>query len=107
MTAPTVTVETVFEFLEAHRRNAQKSRGPKTDDCKSYVSINALKHGLTARTVVLLIETAGGPDRPEHSTASLPNPDDVYPPRMVEALRELRRRMAALDAPDTPGFALD
>ena len=39
--------------LEANRRNAQKSTGPKTVNGKAVSKLNALKHGLLAQTVVV------------------------------------------------------
>jgi hypothetical protein len=39
--------------IEANRRNAQKSTGPKTADGKAVSKLNALKHGLLAQTVVV------------------------------------------------------
>jgi len=39
--------------IEANRRNAQQSTGPRTDAGKKTSSLNALRHGLTSRIVVL------------------------------------------------------
>ena len=39
--------------IEANRRNAQRSTGPKTDAGKAAACLNRLKHGLRAETVVL------------------------------------------------------
>ena len=39
--------------IEANRRNAQKSTGPRTLEGKAAVRLNALRHGMHARTVVL------------------------------------------------------
>src|SRR3981081_3409970 len=39
--------------FEANRRNAQKTTGPRTPEGRSAVSMNALRHGLRARSVVL------------------------------------------------------
>ena len=38
--------------IEANRRNAQKSTGPKTDEGKARVRRNAFKHGMTALTIM-------------------------------------------------------
>jgi hypothetical protein len=45
--------------IEANRRNAQKSTGPKTPEGKDAVRFNSLRHGLRARSVVLPGENAG------------------------------------------------
>jgi hypothetical protein len=39
--------------IEANRRNAQKSTGPKTEQGKTKSKFNALKHGMTAEVAVL------------------------------------------------------
>jgi hypothetical protein len=42
--------------IEANRRNAQQSTGPRTGIGKKISSLNALRHGLTSRIVVLPTE---------------------------------------------------
>ena len=43
---------TSFRQIESNRRNAQRSTGPKTQDGKQRSSQNAVRHGLTAETVI-------------------------------------------------------
>jgi hypothetical protein len=43
---------TSFRQIEANRRNALRSTGPKTEDGKRQSRRNALRHGLTAETVI-------------------------------------------------------
>src|SRR3954471_13124321 len=40
--------------IEANKRNSKRSTGPMTEAGKKKVSLNAVKHGLTATTVVVL-----------------------------------------------------
>ncbi len=47
---------TSMKQIEANRRNAKKSTGPKTEEGKAKSSMNALKHGLTSQRVWLTEE---------------------------------------------------
>jgi hypothetical protein len=44
--------------IEANRKNAQLSTRPRNADGKARVASNALKHGLTARQIVLPHESS-------------------------------------------------
>ena len=49
---------TSFRQIEANRRNAGKSTGPTTERGKQRSRCNALRHGLTAETVIGALEDA-------------------------------------------------
>jgi hypothetical protein len=47
---------TSFRQIEANRRNALRSTGPTTEDGKRRSRQNAVRHGLSAETVVEIVE---------------------------------------------------
>jgi hypothetical protein len=47
---------TSLRQIDSNRRNAQKSTGPKTQSGKARASQNAVRHGLTAETVIEPLE---------------------------------------------------
>src|SRR5262249_54680125 len=49
---------TSYRQIQANRRNALKSTGPKTEAGKQVSRCNALRHGLTAETVLSALEDA-------------------------------------------------
>jgi hypothetical protein len=49
---------TSFRQIEANRRNARKSTGPNTQEGKQHSRCNAVRHGLTAETVIGALEDA-------------------------------------------------
>src|SRR5262245_44628189 len=49
---------TSLRQVEANRRNALRSTGPRTEEDKQRSRQNAVRHGLTAETVVVALEDA-------------------------------------------------
>src|SRR3954452_16403222 len=49
---------TTFKQIEANRRNARRSTGPRTQEGKLRCRRNAVRHGLTAETVIGALEDA-------------------------------------------------
>jgi hypothetical protein len=54
---------TSFRQIEANRRNALRSSGPKTEESKRHSRRNALRYGLTAETVIDGLEDSEDTDR--------------------------------------------
>src|SRR5262245_39766107 len=70
--------------LEANRRNAQKSTGPRTPEGKERARFNALRHGLRAQSLVLPHEDQQAlEDRLAAWTSSL-SPQDELEQRAVD-----------------------
>jgi hypothetical protein len=89
---------------EASRINGAKSHGPKTEDGRRAVSLNAVKHGLTAETVVLPNESE------EEYTAELNQYLDHFAPAnkpeadLVLQLASAQWRLARYTAVETSLF---
>src|SRR5260370_30377070 len=66
--------------LEANRQNARKSTGPRSAEGKFRASRNAVKHGLTAESVVLPNEDpAEYESRLQEWLVHFPPPNDRHP----------------------------
>src|SRR5262249_18803484 len=82
---------TSFRQIEANRRNAISSTGPKTEDGKRRSRHNAVRHGLTAETVV------------SPCPASLPI---AFPGRKIRGSRsnrEINREISSFSHPAAEG----
>jgi hypothetical protein len=80
---------TTLRKIEANRRNARKSTGPATEAGKDRARRNAVRHGLTAETVIVPCE-----DEEDYSLFEAAVTVDFNPQTAVE--RELVLRLASL-----------
>jgi hypothetical protein len=80
---------TSFRQIEANRRNAQLSTGPITEEGKKGSRRNAVRHGLTAETVIDALE-----DAEDYATFEMAVTADYDAQSAVE--RELVLRLASL-----------
>ena len=75
--------------LEANRLNARRSSGPRTQEGKGRARMNALRHGLTAKSIVI-----GDEDSNEFEQLQVDLETDLQPATRLE--RELVGRLAGL-----------
>ena len=78
-----------FRQIEANRRNAQRSTGPVTEEGKKRSRRNAVRHGLTAETVIDALE-----DAEDYAAFQMAVTGDYDPQSPVE--RELVLRLASV-----------
>ena len=91
--------------LEANRRNAQKSTGPRTVEGKEKAKMNATKHGLRAETLVLRDEDPQVLDERREAWRACLMPGDDVEERLVDSAvvhtwmqdRARRAQVARLD----------
>jgi len=90
--------------VEANRLNAQKSTGPRTERGKSSVKLNAITHGMTARTIM--------PVLPQEDPKELENPTQqaitaMKPrnPLELDLVRRAVRLSAEIDRAERVGTA--
>jgi hypothetical protein len=57
------TIMATEKQIQANRRNAQRSTGPKTPEGKAAIRLNALRHGMRARSILLPGENPEERDR--------------------------------------------
>jgi hypothetical protein len=70
--------------IAANRRNARKSTGPKTPEGKAASFMNALRHGLRARKVVLRDENQNDYDRLHAGFQDLYRPQNAAEQHLVD-----------------------
>src|SRR4051794_23300204 len=95
-----------FARLEANRANAQLSTGPRTEAGKAKASSNALKTGLTGRTVLLPTEDARAYE--EHILRFVEefNPVGDEETRLVQSLADTQWRLDRIPGLEFGLFAL-
>ena len=82
--------------IKANRENAKKSTGPRTEEGKARVSLNALKHGLLARDAVLPSEDPAEFDRQLRDLEHDLRPENSLEFELVRQIADAQWRMRRL-----------
>ncbi len=92
--------------LEANRRNAQKSTGPKTAEGKSNSSRNNLRHGLTGQISLLPTEDREAHDAFCHELIDSLTPETAMEQQLAQSIAEDSWRLNRARAIENNMFAL-
>jgi hypothetical protein len=95
---------TSLKQIEANRRNAQKSTGPTTPEGKRHSRCNAVRHGLTAETVIGMFESADDYAVFEAAVVVEYDPQSVIERELVARLVSLLWRLRRATAIETGLF---
>ena len=94
---------TSFRQIETNRRNARKSTGPITEEGKQRSRCNAVRHGLTAQTVIGALEDAEDYNAFQAAVAASFDAETAVERELVLRLASLLWRLRRATAIDT-GF---
>ena len=95
---------TSLRQIEANRRNASKSTGPNTEEGKERSRRNAIRHGLTAETVIGPLEDAEDYKRFEEAVTADFNPETAVERELVLRLASLLWRLRRASSIETGLF---
>lgn len=95
---------TSFRQVEANRQNSRKSTGPKTEAGKDSSRCNAIRHGLTAETVIGALENAEDYKVFESAVTSDFNPETAIERELVLRLASLLWRLRRAASIETGMF---
>jgi hypothetical protein len=95
---------TSLRQIEANRRNATRSTGPSTETGKDRSRRNAVRHGLTAETVIDALEDAEDYRRFEAAVTADFNPETAVERELVLRLASLLWRLRRAAAIETGMF---
>ena len=95
---------TSLRQIEANRRNALKSTGPTTPEGKERSSCNAVRHGLTAETVIAVLESSEDYETFEATVISDYNAETAVERQLVLRLASVLWRLRRATSMETAIF---
>ena len=98
---------TSLKQIEANRRNAQNSTGPRSEAGKQRSSRNAIRHGLTAETVIVPLEDVEDYQAFEEAVAASFDPETAVERELVLRLASLLWRLRRATSIETGLFQLN